>query len=232
MSNSRLTTILTVIAAIVALGATAVVIAQVTSPDSSQGRAADTAPATPPVSPATTPAGADSSSASPSPSKSGASSESADSDSGSGSASSNDAAVPECENADLTASYAAGDAGAGHRYGAIRIENTSDHACTTGGFGGLSYVGKGDGTQVGAPATRDGDSDGAFVLDPGQAATSEVDEVVAQNYPKKKCDPVDVDGFRIYVPNSTKSQFVKHPTTGCLNSDIELISHQAFAKVR
>ena len=71
------------------------------------------------------------------------------------SSSSAQAAVPQCGNDDLRASYASRGAGAGHQYGVIRLKNVSDHACRTGGYGGLSYVGHGDGTQVGAAADRD-----------------------------------------------------------------------------
>ncbi len=41
-----------------------------------------------------------------------------------------------------------------HRFGRIILTNVSDHSCKIGGYGGLSYVGGGDGTQVGAPADR------------------------------------------------------------------------------
>ncbi|SEC38894.1 Protein of unknown function [Nocardioides exalbidus] len=138
------------------------------------------------------------------------------------------AAVPECTNADLKASYRARDAGVGHRYGALRLRNTSDSTCWVRGFGGLSYVGGGDGTQVGAAADRDGAAGARVVLEPGDRATSQVDEVVAVNYPRSRCRPTPVDGFRVYVPDSTQSQFVRHRTTGCGNDAVHLISHRAF----
>ncbi|RYB93472.1 DUF4232 domain-containing protein [Nocardioides oleivorans] len=138
------------------------------------------------------------------------------------------AATPECTDADLSADYRARGAGAGHRFGVLRLRNTSDSTCWVRGFGGLSYVGGGDGTQVGAAADRDGAAGARVVLQPGERTTSAVDETVAVNYPRGRCRPTPVDGFRVYVPDSTESQFVKHRTTGCRNDAIHLISHRAF----
>lgn len=140
------------------------------------------------------------------------------------------AKVAQCTNADLDASFRARDAGAGHRYGVLRLTNTSGTACRTGGYGGLSYVGGGNGTQVGAAADRDGGTVRSIVLQPGQRVRSRVDETVAQNYPKGRCQPTHVEGFRVYVPNSTKAQFVKHPTTGCAKAGVHLISHRAYVR--
>ncbi|MBB6627278.1 DUF4232 domain-containing protein [Nocardioides sp. KIGAM211] len=139
-----------------------------------------------------------------------------------------DSVTPACGNADLEVGYRAADAAMSHRYGRIVLTNVSDHACSTGGYGGLSYVGGGDGTQVGAAADRDGGKVTTFVLEPGEKAASRVDETVAGVYPKRKCRPTAVDGFRVYVPNATASQFVKHRTTGCRNADVHLIAHRPF----
>lgn len=135
------------------------------------------------------------------------------------------AQVRSCTNADLTASYRATDAGAGHRYGRLIFTNTSDTRCRTGGYGGLSYVGDGDGTQIGAAATRDPGTVTAYVVRPGQRLVSDVDAVVAANFSVQRCRPAHVDGFRVYVPNATKSQYVAHPTRGCRNPKVHLLSH-------
>ena len=136
--------------------------------------------------------------------------------------------VRACTNADLTASYRATDAGVGHRYGRLVLTNTSDTSCRTGGYGGLSYVGDGDGTQIGAAATRDPGTVTSYVVRPGKRVVSDVDAVVAQNYPVKRCRPAQVDGFRVYVPNATESQYVAHATRGCKNPRIHLLSHGPF----
>lgn len=140
------------------------------------------------------------------------------------------AGVVACTNAELNASYHATDAGMGHRYGKLVLRNVSDHACRTGGYGGLSYVGGGDGTQIGAPADRDPSRVRTIVLQPGQKAVSAVSETDATLYPRHKCRPAKVDGFRVYVPNETRSQFVKHRTIGCRNHRVHLISHKAYRR--
>jgi hypothetical protein len=136
--------------------------------------------------------------------------------------------VPECGNADVTATYRARDAATGHRFGVIRLTNTGDRACVVQGYGGLSYVGGGNGTQVGAAADRDPGKAPRVVLQPGDRVRSMISETVAQNYPRATCRPTKVDGFRVYVPDSMKSQFVKHATTGCRNDAVHLISHKPF----
>ena len=135
--------------------------------------------------------------------------------------------TPKCANADLKAGYRATDAGAGSRFGEITLTNVSDHACAVGGFGGLSYVGGGDGTQIGAPAAREGKWR-KVIMKPGQVAVSEIAESTAENYPASTCKPTKVDGFRVYVPDSYDSQFVRHETTGCADKNVSLLSHHAF----
>lgn len=131
---------------------------------------------------------------------------------------------PTCTNSDLTASYHHSDDGAGHSYGAIVLRNTSGHTCRLGGYGGVSYVGDGNGTQIGAPAVRtDRSALRVFVLGAGQRLRSPLDEVNALNFPRHRCHPTHVDGFRVYVPNATASQYVVHPHVGCRNADVELM---------
>ncbi|MEI7055819.1 DUF4232 domain-containing protein [Nocardioides sp. CCNWLW239] len=138
-----------------------------------------------------------------------------------------DPVTPTCANTDLKAGYRATDAGAGSRFGEITLTNVSDHACSVGGFGGLSYVGGGDGTQIGAPAKREG-AWRTVIMKPGQVAVSAVAESTAANYPASTCKPTKVDGFRVYVPDSYDSQFVRHETTGCADKNVSLLSHRAF----
>lgn len=132
--------------------------------------------------------------------------------------------TPLCTNADLAASYHHSDDAAGHRYGFIVLRNTSGHACHTGGYSGVSYVGDGNGTQIGAPAVRtDRSAVATYVLRPGQRLRSPLDEVSAFNFPRSTCRRAHVDGFRIYVPESTLAQYVPHPTTGCRNHHVKLL---------
>ena len=139
------------------------------------------------------------------------------------------ARAPWCTNADLKASYVYSDSGAGHVWGWIVLSNRSTHDCRSGGFGGLSYVGFGNGTQIGAPADRIGTAT-VLLLRPGQRVRSLVQETRAANYPRAMCRPHRVDGFRVYVPDATKSQYVPHPTVGCLNANVHLLEHHAYAR--
>ena len=139
--------------------------------------------------------------------------------------------TPTCTNADLTASYRHSDDGAGHRFGFVVLRNTSDRRCHTGEYGGVSYVGDGNGTQIGAPAVRtDASAAATYVLAPGQRLRSPVDEVSAFDFSRKKCRRAHVDGFRVYVPNATKSQYVPHATTGCRNHHVRLIFQQPLRR--
>jgi hypothetical protein len=140
------------------------------------------------------------------------------------------AATPQCTNGDLHATFHHTDSGAGHRFGRLVLTNVSHRACHTGGYGGLSYVGHGNGTQIGAAADRTSGTVRTVVLRPGQRVISEVSEAVAGNFSASTCRPTAVDGFRVYVPNATKSQFVVHRTTGCANAAVHLIAHKPFRR--
>jgi hypothetical protein len=137
--------------------------------------------------------------------------------------------APWCKNAYLRASYRYSDSGAGHVWGWVVLRNRSAHACRTGGFGGIAYVGGGDGTQIGAPADRTG-TPTTYLLRPGQRVRSLLQETRAANYPADRCRPRHVDGFRIYVPGAFRSQYVAHPTTGCLNADVHLLTHKPYRR--
>ncbi len=137
-------------------------------------------------------------------------------------------AIPECDNDDLLATYQDRGGAAGSIYGVIRLTNVSGRTCHTGGFGGLSYVGNGDGTQIGAAARRQHQKAVHRIdLAPGDRVRSQVRQVEAGAY-GDRCRTREVDGFRVYVPDETHSQFVEHPTTGCANKRIHLLSHKPY----
>jgi hypothetical protein len=138
------------------------------------------------------------------------------------------AATPECTHTDVTASYVARDAGMSHRYGTLVLENTSDAACSIQGYGGLSYVGGGNGKQVGAAASRTPSKSRLVVLEPGDKARSAVQETSTGPYSTKQCRPTKVDGFRVYVPDETRSLFVAHKTTTCANTALDMLAHKAY----
>ena len=55
------------------------------------------------------------------------------------------------------------------------------------------------------------------MLEPGDKVRSAIAETSYAPYPKKECRPTKVDGFRVYVPDETRSIFIEHKTTGCAN---------------
>ena len=67
------------------------------------------------------------------------------------------------------------------------------------------------------------------LLEPDQVR-SLLQETRAANYPASRCRPSHVDGFRVYVPNSTRAQYVAHPTTGCGNRNVHLLTHGAYRR--
>lgn len=137
--------------------------------------------------------------------------------------SSSSAAVPACHNRDLKVSFKYTGSAAGHAYGKIRIRNVSGHKCRTGGYGGVSYVGHGNGTQIGHAAIRDGGKARSFVLKPGKRLVSRLTMTNAQNYDRSECRPTKVDGLRVYVPNAYKSQYVAYRTVGCAKKKAHLL---------
>ena len=134
----------------------------------------------------------------------------------------------ECTKTDLSAKYKGGDAAMSHVYGRIVLRNTSEEPCFVKGYGGLSYVGGGDGTQVGAPADRTPSATPRVVLEPGDKVRSAIVETSYAPYPRKQCRPTKVDGFRVYVPDETRSIYIEHPTTGCANPKVHLLEHKAY----
>ncbi|WP_067432930.1 DUF4232 domain-containing protein [Nocardioides jensenii] len=139
------------------------------------------------------------------------------------------AAIPACTNASLHADYRYSDSAAGSVYGKIRITNVSRHACHTGGYGGVSYVGDGDGTQIGHAAIRvNRAAVRSYVLRPGQRLVSTLQMARAGNYSTSTCRPARVDGFRVYVPNAYRSQFVAHRTIGCRNTAVHLLWQRPY----
>jgi hypothetical protein len=146
----------------------------------------------------------------------------------SGTAATGQAGVPECAKANLSAKYKGGDAATSHVFGRIVLTNTSGDTCFVKGYGGLSYVGGGNGTQVGAPADRTPSATPKTVLAPGDKVRSAIVETSTGPYSKKECQPTKVDGFRVYVPDETRSIFIEHPTTGCANPRIHLLEHKAY----
>src|SRR3954452_13941168 len=124
----------------------------------------------------------------------------------------------------LKISYAddKGGGGAGSVTGTFTFTNTGTASCTLRGFPGVSYVGGGDGTQVGQAATRTDDDPTTKTLATGKSATAALRRTQPGNY-GSSCQQTPVDGFRVYPPGSTESAFVAFPTTGCTSTSAPLL---------
>jgi hypothetical protein len=166
--------------------------------------------------PSAAPAGPTSASPSPSPSASPSPTASATASPRGG--------TPTCQARQLRVGYAddAGGGAAGSVYGHLVLTNTSASPCAMTGWPGVSYVGGGDGTQLGAPADRTGRA-AVIVLPAGGAATSQIQQSEAGNV-GGSCSPATADGLRVYPPNSTTAVFVRHPAHACRSSSAHLLT--------
>ncbi|WIB63043.1 DUF4232 domain-containing protein [Curtobacterium sp. MCBD17_040] len=93
---------------------------------------------------------------------------------------------------------------------AIILTNTSPTTCTLQGWPGVSYVGDGNGTQIGPAATPDRDVQHPTVtLQPGRAAQAYIIIEVAAAFDPATCKPVHIDGIRVYPPGSRTALFIR-----------------------
>lgn len=107
---------------------------------------------------------------------------------------------------------------------ALQFTNTTDAECLLDGPPGVSFVGDGNGTQIGAAATQTGDGQPVRIA-AGGSAYAPLKVANAQNYDAADCTPVAADGYRVYPPHSYTSVFVKASgTTACQNPDAALLS--------
>jgi hypothetical protein len=138
-----------------------------------------------------------------------------------------------CQTPDLTGSLEVveGGASAGHYEVAIVLENEAAGPCVLQGWPGVSFVGHGDGEQIGAAGTLDRLSPhDAVALDPGAAAQAVVQVANAENY-GEECGQTEADGFRVHPPGEKRSLFVQSDQmtlTACSNADDELLDVEAF----
>jgi hypothetical protein len=123
--------------------------------------------------------------------------------------------TPECRTTNLKLSLGPGDGAAGHVFQALRFTNVSAQNCVIVGFPGVSYVTGSAGTQVGAPAARDGAKGNEIILKPGDVASTIVTLTDVGVFDASTCKPTSTLGLRVYPPDSTASMFVAQTGTGC-----------------
>jgi hypothetical protein len=126
----------------------------------------------------------------------------------------------QCATSALTGSIAQGSGGAAGSVGVtLVLTNTGTSECALQGWPGVSFVGDGNGTQLGKPADFDRSTPHPTVtLAPGGTAQAALLITDALNYPSADCVPQQADGFRVYPPGSKESLFVKDATVAaCTN---------------
>lgn len=123
-----------------------------------------------------------------------------------------------------------GGGGAGSVYLDLALRNTGSASCTLQGWPGLSFVGDGNGTQVGASATLDRSGARPTVtLAAGQTAYAPLRIVRAENLQPGDCTAQQPDGFRVYPPGSKQSLFIASTAyTACQQRSAQLLSVRAF----
>jgi hypothetical protein len=122
-----------------------------------------------------------------------------------------------CATSQLTAGLTGGNGTAGAIGYQLELRNTSPTACTLRGYPGVSYVTGGNGTTVGAPATRSGSAGSTITLAPGQAAQAPLLETDSLNYPQSTCRLNSVDGLRVYPPDQRAALFIAQAGRACAN---------------
>jgi len=111
----------------------------------------------------------------------------------------------------------------------IVLTNTGSTPCTLQGWPGVSFVGGGDGTQLGAAADRDIVSlpHDTVVLRAGGEADVLVVVGSAADWSEVQCSPQDADGFRVYPPGETHALFVEGDFTACTDAAVPLLTVNA-----
>lgn len=136
-----------------------------------------------------------------------------------------------CTVADLQGGTAAGGGGAA---GSVEITltftNTSSSSCTLQGWPGVSFVGGGNGTQLGSPAALDRSSaHETQTLAPGATVNAPLKIVQAGNFDPADCTPTAADGFRVYPPGSKQAMFIAASGyTACAKAGVQVLSVQAI----
>ncbi|ROQ37164.1 uncharacterized protein DUF4232 [Frondihabitans sp. PhB188] len=135
--------------------------------------------------------------------------------------------VSSCTSSNLAASIAEGDGGAAGTIGiTLVLTNKGSASCTLQGWPGVSLVGGGTGTQIGAAAKFDRTTPhGTVTLASGSTAKADLRYLQAGNFDRAKCKPTATDGFRVYPPGQKASVFAAYKgVTGCKSTSVQLLT--------
>jgi hypothetical protein len=119
--------------------------------------------------------------------------------------------------------------GMNQQHVAIIVTNTGSASCTLQGWPGVSLVGKGNGTQLGAAAQFDRSTPHPTVtIAAGGKTQAPLDYVDAAVYDPGECQPTNADGLRVYPPGSRAALFVPDPLQACASTTHDLLTVGAF----
>lgn len=131
----------------------------------------------------------------------------------------------QCTTSELNISTGTQQGAAGSVLIDLNFTNAGSTDCTLHGFPGVSFVGMDNGTQIGAPAVREGDAFPAVTLGPGENTIAAVKISRAENYDSDACSLQPVDGLRVYPPGETASAYLPlEGFNGCDNDGLELLT--------
>lgn len=119
--------------------------------------------------------------------------------------------------------------GMNQQHVAIILTNKSATTCTLQGWPGVSLVGNGNGTQLGAAATLDRTAPHpSLSIQPGGRVQAPIDYSSASVYPPAECREKQADGLRVYPPGSTASLFIPEKWEACTLTQHHLLTVGAF----
>lgn len=131
----------------------------------------------------------------------------------------------QCTTSELNISTGTQQGAAGSVLIDLNFTNAGSTDCTLHGFPGVSFVGMDNGTQIGAPAVREGDAFPAVTLGPGENTIAALKISRAENYDSDACSLQPVDGLRVYPPGETASAYLPlEGFNGCDNDGLKLLT--------
>ena len=134
-----------------------------------------------------------------------------------------------CTNDTMTADFGTPDGTAGSTRVPVVFTNTGGDPCSLEGFPAVVFVGGGDGTQIGVPATQDTATTPVTLvtIEPGGTATATLTITTAD---VEGCTPTPSDGFRVTPPGSTEAFYIANfDYEACDSADVSILTVSAIA---
>jgi cytoskeletal protein RodZ len=137
-----------------------------------------------------------------------------------------------CTNDTTTAALGTPDGAAGSTRVPIIFTNAGTAPCSLEGFPAVVFVGGGDGTQIGVPATQDTTTTPVTLvtIEPGATASAILTITTAD---VEGCTPTPSDGFRVAPPGSTEAFYIANfDYEACDSPDVSILTVSAVAAGR